>query len=324
MKNSSLMLWEFLEEQVHNFVPTALLIVVESEGSSPGRVGFKMAVNDKKEMSGSIGGGIMEVKIVEKVYKALKFSKLKTHLIRQQHNKDSPVNQSGMICSGFQTILILPLMPEYLTAITTIKDSLIKNNIVSLFIQYSKNETKLKAINEAQQLTSFTQYSQESYLFNEVIGQKETVVIIGGGHCSLALSELLNWLDFRVKIIETRKHINTLTSNIFAHDVNIVDTYEDIIPLIPDQNSYLVVMTIGYRQDDIVLRQLLGVGYRYIGVLGSKKKIETLISSLSNDFSDDVLAEINAPIGLDISSKTTREIAVSIAGEIIGLRNKKN
>ncbi len=83
-------------------------------------------------------------------------------------------------------------------------------------------------------------------------------------------------------------------------------------------------MTIGYRQDDIVLRQLLGVGYRYIGVLGSKKKIETLISSLSNDFSDDVLAEINAPIGLDISSKTTREIAVSIAGEIIGLRNKKN
>ncbi|MBK6374982.1 MAG: XdhC family protein [Saprospiraceae bacterium] len=52
--------------------------------------------------------------------------------------------------------------------------------------------------------------------------------------------------------------------------------------------------------------------------------METLISSLSNDFSDDVLAEINAPIGLDISSKTTREIAVSIAGEIIGLRNKKN
>ncbi|MBK9025732.1 MAG: XdhC family protein [Saprospiraceae bacterium] len=49
MKNSSLKFWEFLEEQVHNFVPTALLIVVESEGSSPGRVGFKMAVNDKKK-----------------------------------------------------------------------------------------------------------------------------------------------------------------------------------------------------------------------------------------------------------------------------------
>ena len=97
MKNSSLKFWEFLEEQVHNFVPTALLIVVESEGSSPGRVGFKMAVNDKKEMSGSIGGGIMEVKIVEKVYKALQDSKLKTHLIRQQHNKDSPVNQSDTI-----------------------------------------------------------------------------------------------------------------------------------------------------------------------------------------------------------------------------------
>lgn len=321
MINDNVLLWEFLEENIKSAIPCALLIVVESEGSSPGRTGFKMVVNDRKEMSGSIGGGIMEVKLVEKVFHLLQNGGLDTHLVRQEHNKESPVNQSGMICSGFQTILIMPILPGYLNSITVIKASLLKGEIATLTIHHSENKTNLKVNSDGDTPSSFTYKSEDDYSFHEVLGKKETVVIIGGGHCSLALSELLNWLDFRVHILETRPEINTLTSNTFAHHVAIMDTYEDIHKNIPDNNPFLVVMTVGYRQDMTVLRQLLGKGYRYIGVLGSKQKIETLQKALSEEFSPDVLKEMCAPIGMNISSKTTREIAVSIAGEIIGLKN---
>lgn len=323
MRSPDLLLWKFLEKNINTSIPCALLMVVESEGSSPGRTGFKMAVNAQKGMAGSIGGGIMEIKIVEKVLKALREKTLQTHLIRQEHNKDSHVNQSGMICSGFQTILILPVLPEYLGTIKMVKEAFGNGEIISLSIKNSENTTIFEASKNTLSATNFDPVSENNYSYTELLGQKDKVVIIGGGHCSLELSELLNWLGFRVQIIETRPDINTLTSNTFVHKVVIMDSYDNILPLLPDKNTYIVVMTVGYRQDMTVLRQLLGQGYRYLGVLGSKQKIETLKATLYEEFSAEYLREMNAPIGIDISSKTTREIAVSIAGEIISLRNKK-
>jgi xanthine dehydrogenase accessory factor len=94
--------------------------------------------------------------------------------------------------------------------------------------------------------------------------------------------------------------------------------------LIPaGDNIYVVVMTLGYKSDETVIRSIVGKDLRYFGVLGSKAKMKTLMNALIADgVSKDRLSQIHAPIGLPINSHTPDEIAVSIAAEIILVKNK--
>ena len=86
---------------------------------------------------------------------------------------------------------------------------------------------------------------------------------------------------------------------------------------------YVVVMTLGYASDAIVIRQLIDHDIKYFGVLGSKAKMATLMKELRNDGLDAArLRRIRTPVGLPINSRTPDEIAVSIAAEIISVKNK--
>src|SRR6185295_2524066 len=102
-----------------------LLVVAESTGSSPGRQGYKMAVAADGELSGSIGGGVMEVNLVEQSRAALSEPRaiatgFQNSAIREQvHQKKSP-NASGMICSGKQTVIFKGIDPDNLTDIEAV------------------------------------------------------------------------------------------------------------------------------------------------------------------------------------------------------------
>src|SRR5262245_28962249 len=101
--------WKLVEQSLGANVPVMLLYVLESKGSSPGRQGFFMAVNANGDMQGSIGGGIMEHKFVEMVKEKLKLLSAEegsVYIRKQFHDKSAAKDQSGMICSGEQTILL--------------------------------------------------------------------------------------------------------------------------------------------------------------------------------------------------------------------------
>jgi xanthine dehydrogenase accessory factor len=81
-------------------------------------------------------------------------------------------------------------------------------------------------------------------------------------------------------------------------------------------------MTLGYKTDEIVIRALLDKTFKFFGVLGSKAKMKTLLTSLAKEgVSKEKLDRIHTPVGLPINSHTPEEIAVSIAAEIIGVKN---
>ena len=85
----------------------------------------------------------------------------------------------------------------------------------------------------------------------------------------------------------------------------------------------MVIMTFGYRTDDLALRILINKDFKYLGVLGSQTKIEKMFEDWRKDsLPEDKLKKIHAPVGINISSQTPEEIAVSIAAEIIGIKNK--
>ena len=82
-------------------------------------------------------------------------------------------------------------------------------------------------------------------------------------------------------------------------------------------------MTFGYRTDDVIIRQLINKNFKYIGLLGSKEKIATLFQSMIADgFDKDRIGRIYAPIGIDIKSETTQEIAISVAAQLIRVKNQ--
>ena len=92
--------------------------------------------------------------------------------------------------------------------------------------------------------------------------------------------------------------------------------------LIHFDHQYIVIMTFGYRSDDIAIRSLLGKKYRFLGVLGSQTKINKLFDDYRKDgINEKWLQEIHSPVGLEIKSQTPAEIAVSIAAEIIRVKN---
>jgi len=92
-----------------------------------------------------------------------------------------------------------------------------------------------------------------------------------------------------------------------------------------DADSYLVIVTRGHDHDTSVLAQSLKTRARYIGMIGSRKKIGDAFKDLSDQgFSSDDLARVHAPIGLPIGAETPEEIAISIAAQLIQVRSTKS
>ena len=139
----------------------------------------------------------------------------------------------------------------------------------------------------------------------------------------LALSELMHYLGFYIKLYDDRPELNTIVANSFADEKIIVD-YEFIGKHVDKtENDFVVIATVGYRTDKVVLKQLINRSFRYLGLLGSDRKINQLMTEFKSDgIPAASLQHIHSPIGINIFSKTAKEIAVSIAAEIILEKNR--
>lgn len=312
--------WKLIINSLQLHIPVMLLYVLESEGSSPGRQGFFMAVNTRGEMEGSIGGGIMEHKFVEMAKDKLRQDEDELSVRRQVHDKSAAKNQSGMICSGEQTILLYRVHENDAESIQHIIATLEQHT--NAILQLSPQGIAFSADVPGQDY-SYTYTSDTDWLYTEKLGYKQHIYIIGGGHCSLALSRLMSMLNFYVHVYDDRINLKTLDENEHAHEKATVNDYSELTSLIPSNTqNYIVVMTFGYRTDDIAVRALLDKHFRYFGLLGSKSKIEKMFAAyIAAGIPENVLQHIHAPVGLNIHSQTPEEIAVSIAAEIIAVKN---
>lgn len=318
MKNSST--WKMIVQNLETKVPVMLLYVLESKGSSPGRQGFFMAVNVNGNIEGSIGGGIMEHKFVEMAREKLIAGRRESGVKKQIHDKSAAKNQSGMICSGEQTIWLYTVPEKDRSVIQHIIASLSQNkNGTLIFSPAGIAFTDIVSEKEVE----YTFRSEEDWVYKEKTGYKNNLFIIGGGHCALALSTLMRALDFYIHVYDDRKELKTLLQNEAANEKHFVNDYSELASLIaPGNNGYVIIMTVGYRTDDIAIKALLEKEYRWLGVLGSKSKIRKMMGEYRKaGVKEELLQRIQAPAGLKINSRTPEEIAVSIAAQIIQVKN---
>ena len=322
--------WNFVATRLRNNEALMLLVVSESNGSSPGRVGFKMAVTANGELFGSIGGGVMEVELVEQARAMLSGSgtNAAASLIEQVHRRNAR-HASGMICSGRQTVIIKELTPGDLTTVERIVESFDDAGGYLLMIGATSFSAGPDFCGTRRLDPSYSgpisfERHGDDFNYSEELNIQQQLFIIGGGHCALALSELASRLNFRITIFDDRPDLNTIAKNEFADEITIIGSYENIAGHVPQGDDiYVVVMTLGYASDAVVIRQLINHDIKYFGVLGSKAKMATLMKELRNDGLDAAkLRRIRTPIGLPINSHTPAEIAVSIAAEIISVKNK--
>jgi xanthine dehydrogenase accessory factor len=316
-----LLIWQLIQKSLKENIPVMLLYVVESKGSSPGRQGFFMAVNKKGEMEGSIGGGIMEHKFVEMAKEKLQtpLTDRRSMIKKQIHDKSVSKNQSGMICSGKQTIWLYNIGAGDITVVENIISCLTESR--NGLLQLSPRGLLFSEDSVAEDF--YLEFkSEEDWFYREKVGYKNVLHIIGGGHCALAFSKVMSMMDFYIHLYDTRPNLNTMIHNQHVHQMHIIKDYTELKEIIPSgKNQFVVVMTLGYRTDEIAVESLISKQFRYLGLLGSSSKIKTLVDDLSKNGYSEQLKKIHAPVGLPINSQTPEEIAISIASEIIQIKN---
>lgn len=293
--------------------PAALLCVVRSAGSSPGRQGFKMVVT-AEAVAGSIGGGIMEHKWVELARQRLLAGDYSPLLRPQIHRREAPAHRSGMMCAGEQEVLLWPLQLAHYPTVAAIETALQTPGGGAWEVSEA---TGLQLASTSP--PDFFEYQPgPAWRYREQLGFRDHLTIVGGGHVSLALSRLASYLEFELTVLDDRADLPTLEANHYAHHRQRV-AYETLhVP--PGPRQFVVVMTVGYRTDAVALRRLLGQQYAYLGVMGSATKVAELRRVLAAEGFN--LSELRGPIGLPISSRTPEEIAVSVVAELIAVRNQ--
>ena len=148
------------------------------------------------------------------------------------------------------------------------------------------------------------------------------LLIVGAGHVGQKVAELAAWADFDVWVVDDRQQYCNPERFPQAERliVNEIDTA--LSGLEVDENTYCIIVTRGHNHDEQALYHLAEKPARYVGMIGSKRKIKLIFEDLLREgISRDALSRVFAPLGFDIGSQTVAEIAVSIVAELIAHRN---
>jgi len=145
--------------------------------------------------------------------------------------------------------------------------------------------------------------------------------IFGAGHISKSLSKVATLAGFSTVVVDNRETFANRERFPEAGEVY-ADEYEEVFPrLTVNENSYIIIVTRGHRDDMRVLKMAIATPARYIAMIGSKRKVINVIRELEKEgIPSDAFERIHAPMGFDIGAISPEEIAVSVVAEMIAVR----
>ena len=157
-------------------------------------------------------------------------------------------------------------------------------------------------------------------VFVEPILPQPILYLFGGGHVSMALAKTASAAGFGIALIDDREAF--ANAERFPMAQEIYTTYEEAFEKIrPNAASYLIIVTRGHKEDMRVLGWAVRTPARYIGMIGSKRKVLSVYRALENDgYRPEEFQRVYAPMGLEIGALAPEEIAISIVAELIAVR----
>lgn len=302
----------------------ALSTVVRSAGSTPQKAGSSAIIGPGGIIAGTLGGGRVEGEILRIFRESRNSGYNKFDLNSDISHKDES------ICGGRMDILTDSNPAANSKIFEELSDSLKKgqHGILTTYVIFNDdNSINIKRHWSAGKKENGVHLKMEknTLIFHEPVLPPEHLIIAGAGHIGKALSHIGNLLGFEVTVMDNRPE--------FANKIKLPDAdhiiagdYDEIMKAIPENSSsYIVIVTQGHSSDAIVLRNCIGSEAAYIGMIGSKRKIELMrknfiINKWATPGQWDL---IHAPVGINIGSQTVQEIALSIAAELVLIRNSK-
>jgi xanthine dehydrogenase accessory factor len=159
-------------------------------------------------------------------------------------------------------------------------------------------------------------------VFFEVLPAPPKLIVVGAGHIAVPLTKFAKLLDFHVTVLDDRMLFANRERFPGADDIRVGDMAAELkgLPLTP--STYIVLITRGHKYDDPCLREIVHSQAKYIGMIGSRRRIKALFEKFRNEekIAEEILQRVYAPIGLDIATETPEEIALSIMAEIVKVR----
>src|SRR6266403_2108767 len=157
-------------------------------------------------------------------------------------------------------------------------------------------------------------------VFVEPILPQPVVYLFGGGHVSTAVAKAASAAGFGIGVVDDREAFANKERFPMAHEI--YTSYEDAFAKIrPNASNYVVIVTRGHKEDMRVLAWAVRTEARYVGMIGSKRKVLSVYRALENEgYKPEEFERVYAPMGLEIGALSPEEIAVSIVAELIAVR----
>lgn len=327
-------LYAIIEDHLARGEKGTLATIIRKLGAAPRGTGAKMFVTEKGVSYGTIGGGRVELEIIQEAASIIQSKRPK---IIEYRMDSASVEAAGMICGGNIDILVEPVTEEQREVYQAVAglEKQAKPGVVLTTLSDTKFEKTVLA--EGERIAGHAVPDEVRERFSEYIKRKApsaeggtivepilfspVVYVFGAGHISLFLSKVAAMVDFSVTIIDDRAEFANGERFPDAERI-MVDPFEEVFDKLDfSGKEYIVIVTRGHAYDAVVLEEVMKRPARYVGMIGSRRKTRIIMEHLKEKGIDPVrLASVHSPIGLDINAETPEEIAVAIVAEMIGAR----
>jgi xanthine dehydrogenase accessory factor len=330
-----------------------LATVACKKGSGPQEPGSSAIFNSKGLVAGTVGGGVVEGKIQSIAIEAIMTG---TSGYFQFNLANDISDKESAICGGQLNIIVDANISDSIHIFGQLKQSLkekIPGVLITMITVKDENHISLKRfwITDAGRTEVSPEFTDKikpvvSTLLGKGIKTEYTtlefkkgdasvlfllepvfpppqLIIAGAGHIGRSLAHLGNLLDFEVTVIDDRPEYANFENIGDADHITVKNIGDAIQELKKDDDTYVVIVTRGHKDDAAALKPCIGKRLAYVGMIGSRSKI----AAMRKEFLEKGWADpgqwdrIHAPIGLDIKSQTVNEIALSIAAQLVLVRN---
>ena len=321
--------------------------LVETRGSTPQKAGAAMLVYDDGSQAGTLGGGCVEAEVKRRALELL--PQRSAQIVSFQLDSDYGWDD-GLICGGRMQVLVDPVGPgEDLSYFTEFRQQLRQGAATTEVVVFDAEKSGLPApscwLVDASGQVLARRHGAPLELTSAVREQLPRLVdrprasaaggvaflprlercrllIVGGGHVGQAVAQLATDLDFDVWVVDDRAEYVSAerfprAERRLCGEIGPTLSTLDVTP-----NTYCLIVTRGHNHDEEALYHLCDRGARYVGMIGSRRKIKLILDDLEAEgIAPEALQRVYAPVGIDIGSQTVPEIAISILAELIAHRN---
>jgi len=325
----------------------AFAVLVETKGSTPQKCGAKAIFLPDGRILGTLGGGCLEAETRQKALRAIETGE--SFSFRAVLDDDFGWDD-GLICGGsvqtfvqpdpgqskvWQALLAEPSKRQrrVLATITTgdhvgkralftDKELIVADDLpADLLSELSSQCVKILAEPEPEPLSLTLQPSSLSVYFEPILPHP-VLVVCGGGHIGCAVGKIAAWSGFDVVAVDDRASFANKDRFPDAKQI-IVDDPAKVMKDFPvDADTYICIVTRGHKHDAVILKEVIHKPAAYIGMIGSKRKVRTVMDGFINEgiATAEDFRRIRTPMGVAIHSLTVEEIAVSVLAELIAVR----